>query len=321
MHRPITTALTTRDPEQAHALVAEAYSDNSLRVSGSTENFRFHQQRHDLGDVRLDSFHNTMTTQYSMEPLGCLVVCRVRRGTVDIVAADGQEQRVGPGQVVLVAPADRPYRTRVHGAHLELVGVDLPLLAQLAAEDGRDAIDDRLHRLTHQPLPPQAAATWQRTVARLGEVADPRDHAATHPLVLGALGRLLAATLLATFDRTTDQDESGAPSPDSTVRRAVAYLESNPDLDLGVADIARACHVSVRTLQLAFRRELDTTPMAQLRRIRLDRVHEELRAADPSAGATVGTIAGRWGFASASRFAAFYRAAYGVPPSVTLRDA
>lgn len=318
MHRPITTALTTRDPERARDLVAQAYADNSLRISGSTEGFQFSQQRHDLGEVRLDSFHNTMTTQYSMEPLGCLVVCRVRRGTVEIMASDGQEQRLGPGQVVLVAAPDRPYRTRVHGAHLELVGVDLSLLSGLGEDDDPEAIGDRLHRLTQRPLPPGSAVTWQRTIGRLGEVAAPGDPAATDPLVLGALGRLLAATLLATFDRTADRDATATAGPGRTVRRAIAYLESNPDLDLGVGDIARACHVSVRTLQLAFRRELDTTPMAQLRRIRLDRVHAELQAADPGTGATVGAIASRWGFAGASRLAAAYRAVYGVLPSVTL---
>lgn len=318
MHRPISTEFATDNPEQARELIATAYSDTRLRISGSTERFRLGQQRHDLGEVRLDTFHNTMTIQYTMEPLRCLVVCRVLRGTVDI-AVDGHEQRVGPGEVVLVAPPDRRYRTRVHGAHLELVGVDLPLLARLAGEDGPEAVGDRLRRLTHRPLPPQSVTTWQRTVARLREAADPSDPAAADPLVLGALGRLLAATLLATFDGTHRAERAGAVSANTTVRRAVAYLENNLDLDLGVADIARACHVSVRALQLAFRRELGISPMAQLRRIRLDRVHAELRSADPSTGATVGAIAGRWGFASASRFAAAYRAVYGVPPSATLQ--
>jgi AraC-like DNA-binding protein len=31
-------------------------------------------------------------------------------------------------------------------------------------------------------------------------------------------------------------------------------------------------------------------------------------------------VAARWGFASPSRFARYYRAAYGVTPSRTLRD-
>ncbi|GAB3493209.1 helix-turn-helix transcriptional regulator [Flexivirga lutea] len=299
MHKAILTDFATTDPAQAHALVAEAYSSNQLRVSGSTAGFRFGQRRHDLGEVRLDRFHNTMTTQYSMEPLGCLVVCRMVRGTMDI-AVDGCEQRLGSGQTVLVAPPHLGYRTRVHGTELELIGVDLSLLDRLVTEDDDEPIRQRIGRLVIDPLLPPTAVAWQRAVTHVTELAAADDVAAASPLVLSAAGDLLAATLLATFDPLTAQHHTGSTAPSSgsrdTVRRADAYLESNPDLDLGVADIARACHVSVRALQAAYRRELDTTPMARLRRIRLDRVRTELAAADPHSGVTVGAVAGRWGF-------------------------
>lgn len=321
MHSAVTTDFATTDPEQAHALVAQAYASNQLCVSGSTADFRFGQRRHDLGEIRLDHFHNTMTTQYTMEPLGCLVVCRMVRGTMDI-AVGGHEHRVGPGQVVLVAPPDRPYRTRVHGGHLELIGVDLSLLDRLVVADG-ESVSERVSGLTFSPLQPPAAAAWQRTVAHVSELATSRDAAASSPFVLSALGDLLAATLLATFDAAAEQNERSSAAKGfgahDTVRRANAFLESNCGLDIGVTDIARSCHVSVRALQAAFRRELDTTPMARLRRIRLDRVHAELAAADPSAGHTVSAVAGRWGFANSSRCAAYYRAVYGVVPSVTLQ--
>ncbi|WP_239080152.1 helix-turn-helix transcriptional regulator [Paractinoplanes brasiliensis] len=71
-------------------------------------------------------------------------------------------------------------------------------------------------------------------------------------------------------------------------------------------------------MQAAFRRHLDTTPMAYLRRCRLDRAHRELLSADPTDGDTVGAIARRWGYLSSSHFAADYRAAYGRSPRQTL---
>jgi AraC-like DNA-binding protein len=46
-------------------------------------------------------------------------------------------------------------------------------------------------------------------------------------------------------------------------------------------------------------------------------VHE-LIGADPARD-SVTAVAYRWGFPSPSRFAAYYRAAYGVPPGDTLR--
>jgi transcriptional regulator GlxA family with amidase domain len=58
--------------------------------------------------------------------------------------------------------------------------------------------------------------------------------------------------------------------------------------------------------------------MSYLRRIRLERAHHELLAADP-ARTTVTAVASRWGFASPSRFTACYRAAFGTLPSLTLQ--
>jgi transcriptional regulator GlxA family with amidase domain len=57
--------------------------------------------------------------------------------------------------------------------------------------------------------------------------------------------------------------------------------------------------------------------MAYLRRLRLARVHEELRTSDPRQ-TSVGEVAYRWGFTHLGRFAGTYRAQYGVSPSHTL---
>jgi AraC-like DNA-binding protein len=46
--------------------------------------------------------------------------------------------------------------------------------------------------------------------------------------------------------------------------------------------------------------------------------HQDLLRADPAA-ATVTAVAARWGFASSSRFAAYYYRVYGIRPSHTLR--
>lgn len=104
----------------------------------------------------------------------------------------------------------------------------------------------------------------------------------------------------------------------ATLRRAIAYIDANAGRDLSAVDIASAAHVSVRAVQLAFRQYLDTTPMAYLRRVRLDHAHRELQAAAPG-DATVTRVAARWGYGQPSSFAAQYRAAYGESPSQTLR--
>jgi transcriptional regulator GlxA family with amidase domain len=76
--------------------------------------------------------------------------------------------------------------------------------------------------------------------------------------------------------------------------------------------------MSVRGLQTAFRRHLDTTPGTALKEARLSAVHEELVRTAPGA-ARVADIAHRFGFAHLGRFAAEYRARFGELPKETLR--
>ena len=82
--------------------------------------------------------------------------------------------------------------------------------------------------------------------------------------------------------------------------------------------LAAEAHVTVRTLQEGFRRHLRISPMAYLRKVRLNRAYQDLRAADPST-TTVALIAHRWGFTHLGRFAAAYQAVHGEAPATTLR--
>jgi transcriptional regulator GlxA family with amidase domain len=104
------------------------------------------------------------------------------------------------------------------------------------------------------------------------------------------------------------------------LRRALAYIDDHADRPVTIADIAGAAHVTVRALQYAFRRHLDTTPLAHLRRVRLAHAHHDLVTADPGTGATVTAIAARWGFHHPGRVAALYRHTYRRAPHETLAD-
>lgn len=77
--------------------------------------------------------------------------------------------------------------------------------------------------------------------------------------------------------------------------------------------------MSVRGHQEAFRRTLDTTPMACLRQQRLERVREELLVTALGT-VSVTEVTTRWGFIHLGRFAASYRAAFSENPSDTLRS-
>jgi AraC-like DNA-binding protein len=102
------------------------------------------------------------------------------------------------------------------------------------------------------------------------------------------------------------------------VDTAVEIIEADADLPLTVSSIAARSHGSVRSLQQGFRRDMEMTPMAYLREVRLRRAHRALVESDPSV-TTVASIAHRWGFTNLGRFAETHAARYGEPPGVTLR--
>lgn len=113
------------------------------------------------------------------------------------------------------------------------------------------------------------------------------------------------------------------PSPDSGLRpvsRAVDLVRGDPAHPWTVVELAARVCVSPRSLQQGFRRSLNTTPMAYLREVRLEKVREDLLTAAPGTD-SVTEAATRWGFVHLGRFAAAYRAAFGEHPSQTLRSA
>ena len=307
------TQFATTDPDVARELMSAAYVDAKLHFSGSREGLRLEHVRYDLGPVRLDSVHHTLTTDYVAGPFGCLQIVRIVDHTMTN-ETDGHVQHFGPGEVFLAAQPDKSFAARVDQTRLQTIGLDLPLLARVSDEPPLEAI----RRFRADALPVAQTDFWQRAVTyATSTLSRPGAEA---PLVLDALRRLLASAALTAFipEVAFDVPRDRTDATPTTVRRAVAYLEANPDLEIGVADVARAAQVSIRALQLAFRRHLDTTPMAYLRRVRLDRVYADLAAADPRE-TTVTAVTARWGFPAVGRFSADYRNTYGEYPRDTLR--
>lgn len=140
---------------------------------------------------------------------------------------------------------------------------------------------------------------------------------------IGPVEELVMSSLLQ-LQPSTYYDELLRPPPQPGQRRAVVraamnYIEEHLAERITVESVAKAVHVSVRSIQQNFRDELGLTPMEFVRERRLQRVHEELTDAIPSDGVTVTAVAQRWGFQHLGSFAVEYRKRWGETPSETLR--
>jgi len=103
------------------------------------------------------------------------------------------------------------------------------------------------------------------------------------------------------------------------VRAVEEFIFANADQPLSLGTLAVIGGVSARSLQYTFRRHRGCTPMEFLRRIRFDRVRNQLL--HPVHNTTVTSAAMRWGFLHLGRFAAEYRARFSESPSETLHRA
>jgi AraC-like DNA-binding protein len=292
-----------------------------MRFSGVRDGLAYTHSRLDAGLFAIDQVQLPLHLDITLDPFNALVVINLDAGQFGRECAGIDECFVG-GDVFIDAEPSLPANLRLFDTKMQTTMLDLSVLAQVATTPPRRA-SGPIRFTGFQPISERATANWKRTTDYLAELLA-NTEAVAQPLIRGSAARMLAAAALTTFPNTavvepTCQDRRDATS--ATVRRAIAFIEEHPDHDISVADIAAAAHVSIRAVQAAFRRQLDTTPMDYLRGVRLDHVHRELLAANPTSGTTVTDIATRWGFYNHSRFATRYRRTYGVTPRDTLRIA
>lgn len=139
---------------------------------------------------------------------------------------------------------------------------------------------------------------------------------------IGAIEELVMSTLLQLQPSNYYEEFLQPVQPDprrAVVHDAMNYIDDHLAERITMDDLAKAVHMSVRSIQQGFREELNMTPMTYVRERRLERVHEELMDAMPSDGVTVTAVAERWGFNHLGSFAVEYRKRWGEAPSETLR--
>jgi AraC-like DNA-binding protein len=191
-------------------------------------------------------------------------------------------------------------------------------LAETAAALGLPELDDLIGSSEKMTTCDRSALEHLRRQVRLlyGELEG-------KPSILGtsSLSQEFEFEIPARLLRALASSRVRAPRPPSRIRdlalrRALSFIEENPNAPLAVRDVCRTAKVSWRTLDYAFREHFGVTPKAYLKAIRLNAVRRELRRAGPAVLIT--DLANRWGFWHMGQFAADYRGLFGELPSETL---
>ncbi|GAB1689504.1 AraC family transcriptional regulator [Krasilnikovia sp. M28-CT-15] len=306
----------TTDPDLAHAYLSAAFGDITW-LGGDRAGYHCRHVRLGPGPFHVDTLEHSMTGDYRLQPLPVLAVTLVRRGMrIDL----DRDDRCGPGDLTVYGQPDETFHVRL------IRSVTNPVLipTTAAAEVARNRPDDdlgRLHFTGTRPADPVAARRWLQVADYVADGLRATPEAMAQPLLAGTTTRLLAATMLTTFPNTWITEPHPGDRTDATptaLSRAVGFIDANADVDISLVDVARAARVTVRAVRRAFRRHLDTTPAAYLRRVRLERAHRQLCAAAPDDNTTVAQVAAHWGYADIGQFTAAYHRTYGRSPLRTL---
>lgn len=301
----------TVDPEQGHAFLSATYTESRMQMFGPRDRFRLRHQYRDAGRFAIATLEHSMGVQHDCDALGYLLLARVLDGRVE-VESDGSILRAGPGDVFRVAAANSAYISRFDRLRVQLITVHPAALTEAAQSD--------VHLIGHSLTTPVLARQFGAVVDYIDRTLFGAPGAVHNALLIGAATRLLAGAVVTTFPQQTDEPPTRPTDRNpAVIRRAVAFLEEHAHDDIGLAEIAAAAGVTPRAVQFAFRRHLDTTPTAYLRKVRLHRAHEDLVAGEPTRDSVAAT-AERWGFGNPGRFAAAYRDAFGCSPRETLHS-
>lgn len=313
-----TPVVDTRAPEVAREAVRRIYLEHDLVCDDDMQ-----MRLNAVSDRHLTLGYLTYRTdaELIMPPTGdCYVVNLTVAGGTTAARSDGERETTTPNRRGLVLSPVQG--NRVHWT---------PDAEQLHLKISRGSLESHLSDLLGRPvgqvvdfdygldLTTAPGRALLRSVHFLvGEVDRP-----------GGLGELpamraqLEAYVLTSLLHAGRHRFTNALAGEEDARRlgrltpVVQYIEANADDELTPAVLARVGCVSVRTLHAAFQERLGESPMAYVRRIRLDHVRAELLRSDPEQ-VRVTDVATRWGFRHLSRFAQQYRDQFAELPSVTL---
>ncbi|AQT81569.1 hypothetical protein B1R94_23410 [Mycolicibacterium litorale] len=315
---PQRTTFSTGDTDVAVAFIRSSVGVQG-RIGGLVPHRPMTVSGMTIGRAAVGTAELPSDLEFDTERWPCYVVTHLKSGSVQI-GTGARAESCAEGDVVLAVRPGRPCRARTVDAELAFACLAPAALHQITGEPQRDG-RAALRFISGRPRSAAAAAQWETAVDYVTATMQGSSGAQDADLVIGAAIRLLAATLLHVFPNTyADAERAERPDPVSSplLRRAIDYIHANSARDISMADIANAVSVTPRAVQYMFRRQLDTTPMGYLRRIRLERARHDLLAADPTRD-TVAAIALRWGFAHTGRFSQIYRGEFGESPSATLR--
>ncbi|MFC7304103.1 AraC family transcriptional regulator [Streptomyces monticola] len=313
------TSLRTADVDEARVSFSEALYANQMRPLGPSSDFLASFDFLPLSATTVARLSFGTDVGMHVGELGAFHVGLVLQGSMAWRQGGREPQNAGVGRAMVFHPeGDIDVERRTGDCRTLSLKIDeREIYRQLELQLGRAPRGPLRFTPTFDVSggPGEHWAGVARAAAR--SLFDSQE--LRHPLVSGPLQEALIAGMLRVADHRyrDDLDQPPLALRPAPVKRALNAIHDRPEHPFTNGELAAVARVSVRWLQEGFRRYVGMPPGEHLRMVRLQKVHEELRVADPSC-VRVGDVAHKWGFTHLGRFAAQYRRRFGEPPSQTL---
>ncbi|MFI8291151.1 AraC family transcriptional regulator [Streptomyces sp. NPDC085614] len=318
------SSFRTRDVDEARLEIDARYYANFMDVIERQERpFAARFDTFALGPLVIGDLSCGADVRMRFGELGAFHVNAPMSGTMELRQGGGSPMLATAAEALLLDPFGDTSLDRWSGD-----------CRALSVKIDATALHDQLTRLIGRPprgrlgfeprldISRGPGLAWVRLARRVAAEALAGESLAHHELVARPLQEALLNGLLLAAEHPWREElaHPGEPLRPAPVKRAMDAVRARPEHPFTTTELAALAKVSVRRLQESFREYVGMAPMAFVREVRLDRVHEELRAAEPGE-LGVSEAAWRWGFTHQGRFAAQYRARFGESPSQTLRGA
>ncbi|MGE0666143.1 MAG: AraC family transcriptional regulator [Sphingomonadales bacterium] len=292
---------------------------HELRSIQRVSRFELQHRRMEIRRVKIDFVRIDCGHDFEVEQVHELgfYACKIPLGGQCEFRVGGVKHVARPGDVFAGNPFE-PIRKRFTGPYTQaIVRVDRDCLEELvAAELGRPL--DQPIRFDTLPRSDASTALLTNLIGFLWLDMD-GGAASQHWRIARHFERALLMAMLrgVPSNYSAELERRGNEVAPFYIRKAEAFIRAHLEEPITTGDIVAASGVSGRSLYYGFRRWRQTTPMAYLKGVRLDRAREELLAASVRGG-SITDIALGVGYSYMSRFSADYKARFGERPSETL---
>ena len=238
-----------------------------------------------------------------LDGIDCFEIGYLHRGTIEWLTDDGLEE-VGPPCIFIDWPGDWQggLNAIIHPCERFWVRFDLDELASTSwlAPDTIASLQQRLQSLKkrHFPAIPKLHQFFKQLL----------DQQRSPGLFAEELSRAAFHQILFTTIKNHEQDVGNSLS--APVSSALAFIESNFDIDFRVEDLAREAGLSCGYFHGLFQRETGMTPARHQLNVRVTAAKNRLIQTDQS----VTEIAHDVGFSSSQYFATAFRRVTGISP-------